>query len=99
MLWRESKGKRQKKEILKCPARGYPPSRVPGQTSTAVEGTQTVRPMDDADQGVGVPCQLTSPLPLDHSLMSHGTWSTLHHFSKCFHTTCGLCSVLVLPLL
>lgn len=98
MLWRESKGKRQKKEILKCPARGYPPSRVPGADLNC-SGRYTVQPMDDADQGVGVSCQLTSPLPLDHSLMSHGTWSTLHHFPKCFHTICGLCSVLVLSLL
>lgn len=58
VLRRGSKGERQKKEILKCPAMGCPPSRVPGANFNCSGRHSKVHrqpcPMDDADQGVGL---------------------------------------------
>lgn len=58
VLRRESKEERQRKEILKCPAMGCPPSPVPGANLNCSGRQQKVHkqpcPGDDADQRVGI---------------------------------------------
>lgn len=64
-FWRESKGERRKKEILKCPARGVLLLKVPGaEIGRQWREVRKRQALDDTDQRAGGPQQLTSALSL-----------------------------------
>lgn len=72
VLRRESKEERQRKEILKCPALGCPPSPVPGANLNCCGRHQKVHNhpclVGDTDHRVDIWHRLTSRLLSNHSL-------------------------------